>query len=166
MKFSVKYRAKTVELSASKRGNTVLISSVDGEDRPLTAQVISAANGEATIEVDGRQIKIKQHRDGLHTQLWVNGQTVTYERLIQGQEGDGAAGGRLSAEIPAVVSQILVDVGQEVAAGEKLILLESMKMVIPLVAPAAGTVAGIHCVVGEAVQPGVPLIDLTGDSRS
>ena len=45
-------------------------------------------------------------------------------------------------------------------AGDRLILLESMKMIIPIVAPADGVVQAIHCVAGDSVAPGVPLIIL------
>jgi biotin carboxyl carrier protein len=35
-----------------------------------------------------------------------------------------------------------------------------MKMILPIQAPYAGTVAAIHCVAGQAVQPGIPLVDI------
>ena len=66
----------------------------------------------------------------------------------------------LSASIPAVVSEILVKAGQEVKIGDKLILLESMKMILPIQAPWAGTVTAINCVPGQAVQPGVQLVEI------
>jgi biotin carboxyl carrier protein len=66
----------------------------------------------------------------------------------------------LSASIPAVVSEILVKVGQEVKIGDKLILLESMKMILPIQAPRAGFVTAINCVPGQAVQPGIQLVEI------
>ena len=50
--------------------------------------------------------------------------------------------------------------GDAVAAGDKLILLESMKMVIPIVAPRAGRVARVLCAVGESVPAGLPLVEM------
>jgi len=47
-----------------------------------------------------------------------------------------------------------------VAAGDKLILLESMKMVIPIVSPRDGIVARVLCAPGESVPAGVPLVEL------
>ncbi|MEI2611653.1 MAG: acetyl-CoA carboxylase biotin carboxyl carrier protein subunit [Candidatus Promineifilaceae bacterium] len=94
-------------------------------------------------------------------QLWFNGHTFTYERLReQGENTDSGDAGSLAATIPAIVSQILVQVGDTVKGGDKLILLESMKMVIPIQAPHEGTVTAIHCLTGEAVQPGIPLLTL------
>jgi biotin carboxyl carrier protein len=54
----------------------------------------------------------------------------------------------------------LVKIGDAVAVGDKLILLESMKMVIPIQAPCDSTVTAIHCTPGESVQAGVPLLEL------
>ena len=78
--------------------------------------------------------------------------------MNQPAAGGSSADASLAATIPAVVSQILVNEGDSVNEGETLILLESMKMVIPIQAPHDGTVTGIHCTPGEAVEPGVPLL--------
>ncbi len=48
------------------------------------------------------------------------------------------------AEITANVWQVRVEVGQTVAVGDELVILESMKMEIPVEAPVAGTVAEIR----------------------
>lgn len=94
-------------------------------------------------------------------QLWVNGSMVPYKRVRKVEANAHAAPvGSLSASIPAVVSEILVAEGEEVRAGQKLILLESMKMILPIKAPYEGLVGAINCVEGESVQPGVPLVKL------
>ncbi|MCZ7668641.1 MAG: acetyl-CoA carboxylase biotin carboxyl carrier protein subunit [Chloroflexi bacterium] len=67
--------------------------------------------------------------------------------------------------MPAVVSEILVKTGDEVAEGDRLILLESMKMVIPIVAPHSGVVTQINCVAGESVPAGVPLLALQKQTK-
>jgi 3-methylcrotonyl-CoA carboxylase alpha subunit len=66
----------------------------------------------------------------------------------------------LTAPMPATVRTVLVKVGDEVAEGETLVVLEAMKMELPLRAPKAGRIAEIRCTPGELVQPGVPLVDL------
>ncbi len=50
----------------------------------------------------------------------------------------------VQAEITANVWQVRVEVGQTVAVGDELVILESMKMEIPVEAPVAGTVAEIR----------------------
>ena len=66
----------------------------------------------------------------------------------------------LSAPMPATVLAIKVAPGQEVAAGDLLVLLEAMKMEMPITAPRNGRVKSIACREGELVQPGVPLLEL------
>lgn len=56
------------------------------------------------------------------------------------------------SEITGKVWQIEAQVGQRVAEDEPVIVLESMKMEIPVVAPKAGTVAEIMVSEGDSVQ--------------
>ncbi len=58
------------------------------------------------------------------------------------------------AEITANVWQVRVEVGQTVAVGEELVILESMKMEIPVEAPVAGTVAEIRVAPDTQVHEG------------
>jgi biotin carboxyl carrier protein len=63
--------------------------------------------------------------------------------------------------MPATVRAIHVAPGDRVARGDTLVVLEAMKMELPLKAPADGTVASVACEVGELVQPGIPLVALS-----
>jgi biotin carboxyl carrier protein len=110
--------------------------------------------------VQRRRLRAAGHMQGDSRQLWVNGSNLDYRRVRPEAARAPAGDGSLASSIPAVVSEVLVAVGDQVEAGEKLILLESMKMILPIQAPHAGTVAAIHCAPGEAVQPGVPLLAL------
>jgi biotin carboxyl carrier protein len=65
------------------------------------------------------------------------------------------------AEITANVWQVRVEVGQQVEVGDELVILESMKMEIPVVAPIAGTVTEIAVAEATQIQEGdlVAVID-------
>ena len=65
------------------------------------------------------------------------------------------------AEIAANVWQVRTEVGASVAEGDELVILESMKMEIPVVAPVAGTVSEIRVKPEDQVQEGdvVAIID-------
>ena len=65
------------------------------------------------------------------------------------------------AEITANVWQVVVEEGQMVAEGDDLVILESMKMEIPVVAPVAGTVREMHVSPEDVVQEGdlIAMID-------
>jgi len=77
------------------------------------------------------------------------------------RRGRAAAAHGLEAPMPATVTRIVVSVGQQVAAGDVLVLLEAMKMELAVRAPHDGTVARIACEAGAIVQPGVPLVELS-----
>ena len=66
----------------------------------------------------------------------------------------------LSAPMPATVVKVNVEPGQPVAKGDVLIMLEAMKMELPIIAPRDGRIRSIGCKPGELVQPGIPLVDL------
>lgn len=66
----------------------------------------------------------------------------------------------LTAPMPATVVKIPVEEGQTVTRGETVLLLEAMKMELPLRTAHDGTVVAIRCVEGELVQPGVTLIEI------
>jgi biotin carboxyl carrier protein len=77
------------------------------------------------------------------------------------RRGRAAAAHGLEAPMPATVTRIVASVGQRVAAGDVLVLLEAMKMELAIRAPHDGTVARIACEAGTIVQPGVPLVELS-----
>jgi biotin carboxyl carrier protein len=62
--------------------------------------------------------------------------------------------------MPATVLSITVEPGQRVSQGDVLIMLEAMKMELPVKAPRDAAVKAIRCRPGELVQPGVPLLEL------
>jgi urea carboxylase len=57
-------------------------------------------------------------------------------------------------EITANVWQVRTAVGAEVRAGDELVVLESMKMEIPVTAPSPGTVTEVRVVPDDKVQEG------------
>ncbi|MDO4345245.1 MAG: biotin/lipoyl-containing protein [Eubacteriales bacterium] len=73
----------------------------------------------------------------------------------------GSAGGvKVTASVPGKVFKVEASVGQAVKAGDPIIILEAMKMEIPVVAPQDGTVASIDVAVGAAVENGDVLASL------
>lgn len=60
----------------------------------------------------------------------------------------------VTAEITANVWQVRTEVGATVAEGDELVILESMKMEIPVEAPVAGTVTAIHVAPDDQVVEG------------
>ena len=66
----------------------------------------------------------------------------------------GAGSVKVAASVPGKVLKIAATVGQAVKAGDNIVILESMKMEIPVVAPQDGTVASIDVAEGASVENG------------
>ena len=66
----------------------------------------------------------------------------------------GAGAVKVAASVPGKVLKIAASVGQAVKAGDNIVILESMKMEIPVVAPQDGTVASIDVAEGASVENG------------
>lgn len=64
------------------------------------------------------------------------------------------------AEMTASVWKVNVEVGQVVNAGDELVILESMKMEIPVEAPSTGTVSAVHVSPEDQVAEGAVLVTL------
>ncbi len=62
------------------------------------------------------------------------------------------------AELPAKVWRVSVAVGDEVAEGDTVVILESMKMEIPVLAESSGTVTSVLIAEGDDVAPGALLV--------
>jgi len=67
------------------------------------------------------------------------------------------------AEMVANVLTLAVEPGERVAAGDTVVLLESMKMEIPVLVEAPGTVRAIKVAPGDVVQEGDVLVELVLD---
>lgn len=72
----------------------------------------------------------------------------------------GAGSIQVKAGAAGKVFQVPTSVGQKVEAGDTVIIIEAMKMEIPVVAPEAGTIASIDVAVGDAVESGAVLATL------
>ena len=70
--------------------------------------------------------------------------------------------GRITVKAGAAgkVFKIEAAVGQSVQPGDPVVIIEAMKMEIPVVAPEAGTVASIDVAVGDAIEAGAVLATL------
>ena len=67
----------------------------------------------------------------------------------------------VEAHITGTVWKIECQVGQEVSEGDTLVILESMKMEMPVEAPEDGKVAEVRCKEGQPVSEGEVLVVLS-----
>jgi biotin carboxyl carrier protein len=67
------------------------------------------------------------------------------------------------AEMVANVLSVAVDAGDRVAAGDVVVVLESMKMEIPVIAEEDGTVRSVKIAPADVVQDGDVMLEITLD---
>ena len=93
--------------------------------------------------------------------VFLDGEVYTFEVARGSTRRRRSSGGHdtLTAPMPATVRRIQTAVGQAARRGDILVVLEAMKMELPVRAPADGTVSAVHCREGDLVQPGHTLVE-------
>lgn len=66
----------------------------------------------------------------------------------------------VKSPMAGTIFELLVEQGDNVDEGDELVILESMKMEIPVEAPVAGSIAEVHIAQGDQVQEGDLLVTL------
>jgi len=116
------------------------------------------------VTVDGVEVEPPQRAlavgDGDTRWVFCDGEVYEFEVQRTGRRRGTAHQGSLSAPMPATVRKINVAPGDAVKKGETLLVLEAMKMELPIRAPSAGTVRTLSCTEGQLVQPGVVLVEI------
>jgi biotin carboxyl carrier protein len=96
------------------------------------------------------------------TWVFVDGQValVAPERSESTRKRARHGDAGVMAPMPATVVAINASAGQAVHEGDTVIVLEAMKMELPIKSPRSGLVKAVHCAKGDLVQPGVVLLEI------
>ena len=136
------------------------------DDRHLEVDAREVSPSTLSLLLGEQAYNIELERTDAGGNVLVRGQVVPIEvfdlrrmRVRRAQEASAAPDGPavVAAPMPGKVVAVLVKEGQEVTAGQGLVVVEAMKMENELRAPKAGTVRQIRAEVGAAVESGAPL---------
>ena len=134
---------------------------VDGE--PVDAHVTYGANG-PTVAVDGVPAALDATAIEAADAVYVlrQGRQTVVRRADQGSgDLDHADGdGQIRAPMHGKVLALLVSNGEQVKKGQRLVIVEAMKMEHALTAPHGGRVAGIAVAAGSQVAEGAKLMTI------
>jgi biotin carboxyl carrier protein len=124
-----------------------------------------APAGPGTLRVGSAEAAATAYVAASGATRWVFLAGVAYEFEVDAagaapRRRAAAVHGPLAAPMPATVIRIVAPPGTRVARGDVVLLLEAMKMELPLRAPHEATVAAVHCREGDLVVPGQPLVEL------
>jgi 3-methylcrotonyl-CoA carboxylase alpha subunit len=130
---------------------------VDGVPVPVTA----FEDGSVRIE-DGSGQRAWTIASGDVRWVFLDGRVYEFdvERPGVGRKRGGSHHGSLTAPMPATVLRLAVKEGDIVKKGQTVVLLEAMKMELPVRTAAGGKVTAVNCREGELVQPGTILVEL------
>ncbi|HUH12634.1 MAG TPA: biotin/lipoyl-containing protein [Longimicrobiales bacterium] len=171
MRYHVTLGERTFEVDLAEDGVRVDGQSVSAELRRLPGTpvhhllagglshtVVASAGagvGTWTLHLDGRRLEAE----------------VVDERTRAIREMTGAGAGPkgprpVRAPMPGMVVRIEVEVGQNVAAGQGVVIIEAMKMENELKAEGGGIVAAVHARAGHAVEKGAVLVEFEAERES
>jgi acetyl/propionyl-CoA carboxylase alpha subunit/acetyl-CoA carboxylase carboxyltransferase component len=124
-------------------------------DREVDLQVSVVSEFERRVRTGDATHRVVTHVSGPQIQVDLNGA----QHRINRDEG-----GLLRADAPALVVSVAVSVGDDVAVGDPLVVLESMKMERTLSAAFAGRVRAVSVSPHVQVDPGAPLLEIEPES--
>ena len=165
MKYVVKVGEEDIEVSldgdvATVDGETHVAHVTDVEGTPVRM---------VTIDDEVHRVVARRGATRGRYTLWLDGFRYELEaldeRALAIRELGGVSAGPtgpapLVAPMPGMIVRIAVQVGDQVQAGQGLVVMEAMKMENELRATAAGTVKAILAVAGTAVEKGAVLLEL------
>ncbi|MGF1454640.1 MAG: acetyl/propionyl/methylcrotonyl-CoA carboxylase subunit alpha [Alphaproteobacteria bacterium] len=136
---------------------------VHGHSGTLEVGIERIAPPHARLQVEGRRRQVlflAPSDTDLHLQD--GSASFVFHNTLADETGaeDAAGGGRITAPMHGRIVEIFVEAGQTVVPGDRLAILEAMKMQHEILAEAGGTVALIHAEAGAQVAANAMLFDI------
>jgi biotin carboxyl carrier protein len=138
---------------------------INGKDYQVT---IGEAEGKMlSVNVNGADYQVELEKDFSATpaasvEMTKAAQTVT-PSAAEGSPAPKApagAGEKVNSPLPGVIVEVSVKEGQTVTSGQKVAVLEAMKMENEISAPKDGTITAIHVNKGDSILEGAPIVTI------
>ena len=122
-------------------------------EQEVNASLQPLAAGRSLLQCGGRALELTIRGDVRQVELAsaLGSGVFTAQPYLGGDAGDAGASGQLGAPMMGKVVAVKAAVGEMVAIGQTVIVLESMKMELQIVAECDGTVSGLRCAPGDMV---------------
>ena len=117
-------------------------------------------DGRIMVQLDGRSRIAHSAKVGDVWWVHIDGHIFCIEKTEAGSV-DGDSDGGMTAPMPGKILEVKVADGQTVEAGELLLVMEAMKMEHRIVAPTDGVVAKVNFSMGDQVQQGDILVEMS-----
>ncbi|GAB5503088.1 acetyl/propionyl/methylcrotonyl-CoA carboxylase subunit alpha [Pyruvatibacter sp.] len=177
--------AELLNWGSTGRLSTLYRFSVD--DNAIDARVVAGGGNSWTVETDAGSVAVSlvsrdTHRacltiDGttsavvfalprsgtIHLSMNDTSATLTNVLATAGMADDAAGGGRVLAPMHGLILEVHVSEGQTVKKGDRLAVLEAMKMQHQILAEVDGTITAIACAAGDQVPADELLVEIEID---
>ncbi len=125
-------------------------------------QILDVVENVATVSVNGESYSVEMEKEPEPEKKKVVVRPVAQPQpapeVASAKPGKVNPNNALKAPLPGVVTEIKVNVGDEVSAGDTVVVLEAMKMANNLEAEKSGKVTAVLVQVGESVMEDTPLV--------
>ncbi len=148
---------REIAVAAHFRGRGYLLD-LPGGTRAAKGDL--SADGRLAADLDGRRLRAHVVRRGAEWTIFRGAEArtlVLVDRLAAAEAG-GGGDGKLVAPMPGKIVAVHVKAGDRVTRGQKLVVLEAMKMEHTILAPADGTVERVRFAAGEQTAEGEELV--------
>jgi acetyl-CoA/propionyl-CoA carboxylase biotin carboxyl carrier protein len=137
----------------------------DNQIEPFSAEADADEEAEprqtVVVEVGGRRLEVSLPGDlALGGGSGPGAATKAKTRKRAGGAKATVSGDAVTAPMQGTIVKVAVEEGQQVEAGELVVVLEAMKMENPVTAHKAGTITGLSVEVGSAVTQGTALLEI------
>ncbi len=155
------YGEQRIELQVLPEGKSWRVILPDGSEH-CVSEVHIGEDGSMRLRTPTGVWRLFFHQSGNEMSLSYQGRVYSFRSAVGGiaTAHHSTAEGMLTAPMPGLIRKVLVQVGEQVEAGQPLIVLEAMKTEQTLRAPYDGTVRSLNCSEGEIVQEGTILIEI------
>ncbi len=166
MKFQIQIDNNILNFSAKYRENNIEICL---DDSRIHADCIQLSSNSYSLILDGHTHYLTIQESGnsfevtvdQHTSIvQVKDETALLMEKFGFSESMGDKAGEIHAQIPGLVSNVFVKIGDSVEDGDKLFILEAMKMENEIDSEVKGIVKAIHVEIGQSVEKGDLVMEL------
>lgn len=151
--YSVKDEKRSVEFTYNRSAKTLEVG-----------EISYLCDGTSVI-VEGRRVPFWVNRTPESVEVWLDGTVYRFavedpRRRATGGEDSSVGGGTVKARMPGKILQVAVRPGDNVNAGDNLLVMESMKMELALDASITGTVVSVRVEPNQMVSQGELLVEI------
>lgn len=139
---------------------------ISDDDTDLDVELLSAEQDNISLVVNGQRHQLNFFANKEFIAIFTGEETFSFDRVTLELAGESAqSGDAVLSPMPGSVVSLNAEVGQQVQEGDKLVVVEAMKMEHALLAPRDGIIATVLVSLGDQVEDGALLIQLESDDE-